>query len=179
MNRPTLVLLASVLCATALRAGDKDAMMPTSGFRADMLAQIDDVAKKIEDLANAVPQEKYGWRPADGIRSVSEVYMHVAGASYFFPTFWGVKAPEGLSRDAEKTVTEKGKVLEALKASVEHAKKAVAGVSDKDLEKKIKMFGSETTVRNAMLTMLNHMHEHLGQSIAYARMNGVTPPWSK
>jgi uncharacterized damage-inducible protein DinB len=87
---------------------------------------------------------------------------------------------EGVSRDSEKTVTDKATIVELLKKSVENAKAAAASVSDADLNKKVKTFGDrEMTERQVLLRMLNHMNEHLGQSIAYARVNGVTPPWSR
>jgi uncharacterized damage-inducible protein DinB len=130
-------------------------------------------------LAGATPQEKFGWRPADGIRSVSEVYMHVAGGNYFLTTFLGAKMPEGFTRDMEKTVTEKAKVIDAMKKSFAHARKAVEATSDSDLEKKVKFFGQEPSERMMMIVLVSHGHEHLGQSIAYARMNGITPPWSE
>ena len=149
-----------------------------SGLRADVLWQLTDLEKKLVALAEATPQEKYGWRPAPGVRSVSEVYIHVAGGNYFLPTFLGAKMPEGLSRDMEKTVTEKPKVVEALKKSFDHARKAVEATPDSDLDKKVKFFGQEPSERMMLIVLVSHGHEHLGQSIAYARMNGITPPWS-
>ncbi len=150
-----------------------------SGLRADVIWQLTDVEKKLVALAEAMPQEKYGWRPGDGIRSVSEVYMHVAGGNYFLSTFLGTKMPEGLSRDMEKTVTEKAKVVEALKKSFDHARKAVEATPDSDLDKKVKFFGQEPSERMMLIVLVSHGHEHLGQSIAYARTNGVAPPWSE
>ncbi len=171
----TLLFGAGALC---LR-GAEPAAAPT-GLRAEVIAEVDSVGKKLTDLANAMPQEKYSWRPAPGIRSVSEVYVHVAGGDYMLPSFMGVKIPEGISRDMEKTVTEKAKVIDTLKKSLEHVKSAVAGMTDADLDKKVKIFGGrEVTERALLLLIINHMHEHLGQSIAYARMNGVVPPWSE
>jgi uncharacterized damage-inducible protein DinB len=148
------------------------------GFRGEFLAQLDEVEKKVVDLAEATPQEKFGWRPAEGVRSVSEVYMHLAGANYLFATFVGVKSPAGISRDMEKSVTEKAKVVEMLKQSFEHIRQVAMNTSDADLNKPAQMFGNETTVRGVLFTVALHMHEHLGQSIAYARMNGVVPPWT-
>ncbi|HEY3173778.1 MAG TPA: DinB family protein [Thermoanaerobaculia bacterium] len=150
-----------------------------SGLRADIIWQLTDVEKKLVALAEAMPQEKYGWRPGDGIRSVSEVYMHVAGGNYFLSTFLGAKMPEGLSRDMEKTVTEKAKVVDALKRSFDHTRKAVEATPDSDLDKKVKFFGQEPSERMMMIVLVSHAHEHLGQSIAYARTNGVAPPWSE
>ncbi len=172
-----VVVVAAGAVGLALAARGAEPAAPT-GFRAEFIAEVDSVGKKLISLANAMPQEKYSWRPAAGIRSVSEVYVHVAGADYLIPSFMGVKVPEGISRDMEKTVTEKAKVVETLKQSLEHLKSMAANMSDADLDKKVKVFGNEMTERAVMILILNHMHEHLGQSIAYARMNGVVPPWS-
>jgi len=75
-------------------------------------------------------------------------------------------------------VTEKPKVVEALKKSFDHARKAVEATPDSDLDKKVKFFGQEPSERMMLIVLVSHGHEHLGQSIAYARMNGITPPWS-
>ncbi len=150
---------------------------PTSGFRAEFLKQLGDVEKKTVSLAQAEPDAKFTWRPGEGVRSVSEVYMHLAGANYLLPTFVGVKAPAGLSREMEK-VTDKAKVLDTLKQSFEHARQAILNTPDADLDKVVKFFGRDATVREVFFAMANHMHEHLGQSIAYARMTGVVPPWT-
>jgi uncharacterized damage-inducible protein DinB len=150
-----------------------------SGFRAEYVAEVDAVGKKLVDLAEAIPADKYGWRPGPGVRSVGEVFMHVVGGNSTLPSFLGARRMEGISRESEKTVTDKAKIVELLKKSVENAKAAAMSISDADLEKRVKTFGDrEMTGRQVLMTMLNHMHEHLGQAIAYARVNGVTPPWS-
>ena len=151
----------------------------TPGFKDLFLGQLKDVETKVVSLAEAMPEAKYGWRPEEGVRSVSEVFVHIAGANYLFPNFVGVKPPAGISPTMEKTVTEKAKVVETLKASFAHARQAVEGLSDADLHKPVKLFGQQTTYEGVLFLMANHMHEHLGQSIAYARSNGVVPPWSK
>src|SRR5216684_731238 len=168
-------LFAVVLAVGAMAA---DAPPASSGMRTLFLKQLADVEKKMNSLAQAMPAEKYSWRPAEGVRSVSEVFVHVAGANYLFPSMAGVKPPAGIDRNMEKTITEKAKVQEALKKSFEHAREAVTGLSDADMSRAIKMFGRDATVEGLLFTMANHMHEHLGQAIAYARVNGVVPPWS-
>jgi len=161
---------------TTMRA----APAPPSGFRAEYVAEVDDVGKKLVDLAQAMPADKYSWRPAPGVRSVGEVYVHVVAGNSTLPSFLGAPRMEGVSRDSEKTVTDKTKIVDMLKKSIDNVKAAAASVNDADLNKKVKTFGDrEMTERQVLFRILNHMHEHLGQSIAYARSNGITPPWSE
>ena len=179
-----IALAALLLCApllasarAAMKTAPQNNGVPKSGFRAEFLHDFDDVSKKIVELAEAVPAAKYNWRPAPGVRSVSEVYMHVAGGNYFLATFAGAKPPSYDTRNLEK-INDKARVIEELKKSFEYLRMVATHGTDADLEKPIKMFGYDTTQRGALMTALNHLHEHLGQSIAYARMNGVVPPWS-
>jgi uncharacterized damage-inducible protein DinB len=172
-----LICLTVLTCAALAH---EPAASTQAGLRAEILAEIDAVEKKLVDLAGAVPAEKFSWRPAEGVRSVSEVYMHVAGGNFMIPNFVGIKPPAGLDRGMEKSVTEKGKVVDSLKQSFEHVRKAVRDTPDAEWDKKVKIFGGrEASVRSVFLLLINHAHEHLGQSIAYARGNGVTPPWSE
>ncbi len=166
-----------LLSCSAISSLAQDTQAPTSGPRAELLRQIDDAAKKLTALAEAIPQEKYSWRPGEGVRSVSEVFMHVAGGNYLIARAAGAALPEGLSREMEK-ITEKAKVVDTLKQSFDHVRRALINTADADLEKEAKLFGSATTVRGVFLAVAVHGHEHLGQSIAYARMNNITPPWT-
>jgi uncharacterized damage-inducible protein DinB len=150
-----------------------------AGVRGEILAQFDDAATKLLQLGEAIPPEKYAWRPGAGVRSVSQVLMHVSGAGYFFLGLAGVPAPAGLPQDGENTVTDKAQVLEQLRRSSEHVRAAIRGIPDADLDKPVTMFGRPTTKRNLLLLTATHAHEHLGQLIAYARSNSVVPPWSR
>jgi uncharacterized damage-inducible protein DinB len=163
------------------KAASAEPAAPESGARAEFLADYAAVTGKLLQLANAIPAEKYTWRPQEGVRSVSEVLLHASGASYFFPTFLGVAMPTGMDPKAlETSTTEKAKVIEALQASVAYGRSVVLRLKDADLEKTGKFFGGQQATYRVMITTLaEHCHEHLGQMIAYARMNGVTPPWSK
>ncbi|HVR98440.1 MAG TPA: DinB family protein [Thermoanaerobaculia bacterium] len=150
-----------------------------SGVRAEILRQIGDAQEKLVALAEAMPADKYGWRPGAGVRSTGEVFLHVAGGNYFLPTLWGVKPPEGVDvRGLEKQGGDKAKVIDTLKKSFDHARQAIQSVPEADLEKAARIFGQDGTNREAFMVVASHAHEHLGQAIAYARMNGVTPPWS-
>jgi uncharacterized damage-inducible protein DinB len=147
-----------------------------NGFKAEFFTNLDDAQDKILHLAESIPADKYGWRPAADVRSISEVFMHIAGSNYFLASFLGAEAPK-TNGDMEKTVTRKADVIAELKRSFEHLRKVVH--STNDLEKPVRMFGNATTYRGVLVTVLSHLHEHLGQSVAYARINGVVPPWSR
>ena len=154
--------------------------MAKAGVKDEILRQIEDAEKKLVALAEAMPAEKFAWRPGEGVRSTGEVFAHVSGANYFLPTFWGAKMPEGIDpRSFEKDGADKARTLATLKSSFEFARKAISEISDADLDKAIKMFGRDANVREATLVVATHAHEHLGQAIAYARMNKVVPPWSR
>jgi uncharacterized damage-inducible protein DinB len=185
MLRTGITWMALCLVAGAAIAREQNAPKPKSngspqpaGYRAEFIADLDDVEDKITQLANAVPSAKYSWRPAPDVRSVSEVYMHIAGGNYFLATFVGQQPPADLPKDLEK-VTDKAAVLSEMKRSFDHLRRVIANESDADLEKSVNMFGKPSTHRHVFSTIMNHLHEHLGQSIAYARMNGVVPPWSR
>lgn len=176
MKTRILPFLAICVLAAPLAAAPQQNGKPLQGFRAEFLANLDEVQGKILDLATATPAEKFAWSPNGDVRTVSAVYMHIAGGNYFLATFLGAQPPKP-SRDLEKTVTSKADVLAELKRSFEHLRKAANGV--RDLEKPVKLFGNPTTQRGVLMTIVSHLHEHLGQSIAYARMNGIVPPWSR
>ena len=181
MKKATFMVLAALVSSVVLAQAPAPpgAPAPPPTFGSDWQSDVDGVSKKLVDLAEKMPADKYGWRPAPGVRSVSEVFMHVVGANYLLPSFLGAKLPEGFDRGMETSVTDKAKVVEWLKKSIENAKTVAAGVSAADLDKKVKAFGREISERRVLMIVQTHMHEHLGQSIAYARMNGVTPPWSE
>jgi uncharacterized damage-inducible protein DinB len=171
-----LLVLPQSLLAQA-QSGAKPSA-PRNGFRAEFLANLDEVEDKIMELATSTPADKMSWRPAEGVRTFGEVYMHVAGGNYFLATFVGVKMPADVPKDLEK-ITEKQKIVTELKRSFDHVRNAARNQGDAELEKAVKLFGSQTSQRGVYITILNHLHEHLGQAIAYARMNGITPPWSR
>lgn len=149
-------------------------------LRQELIAQIEDAERKMIALAEVTPQEKYTWRPAAGVRSNSEVFMHVAMANYFVGGMTGVKRDTTvrLSRDMEAGITDKAKVVEMLKSSFAYARRVAGEVPDAEMDASINMFGRPATKRAALVVLATHNHEHLGQAIAYARMNGIVPPWS-
>jgi uncharacterized damage-inducible protein DinB len=126
-------------------------------------------------LAEAMPEDKYSWTPGEGVRSVGEVYVHAAESNYYMLSL--VKG-EKSDMSSSESKADKKMALEMMEKSFSVIKESTAQFTEEDLNKEIEAFGMKFSVRNFMVTMIAHLHEHLGQSIAYARMNGVTPPWS-
>jgi uncharacterized damage-inducible protein DinB len=182
MRRHFAAALALAFLAVPAFAHDHDAPAAGTGggIRADIQAQIDDAEKKLNALAEAMPAEKYAWRPSEKVRSVGEVFMHVAGGNYFLTSLMGAPKDEKVNpREFDKDANDKAKTIATMKASFDYVRKYLAGLSDADLDKKMKVFDHDGTARELALIVATHNHEHLGQSIAYARMNGVVPPWSQ
>jgi uncharacterized damage-inducible protein DinB len=159
---------------------EKTTAAPTSGPRAEFLTELKVEQDKFIRLAEAIPADKYTWRPAPDVRSISEVYLHVAAANYNLPKLIGAPPPAGFNAQGfDKSTTDKAKVIAEMTASFEHLRQAVIRMPDADLEKQLDWFGAKNTERGILLFMMRHMAEHLGQSIAYARMIGVVPPWTE
>jgi uncharacterized damage-inducible protein DinB len=137
------------------------------------------VSSQLIALAEATPADKFSWRPAASVRSTSEVYMHIAIANFWLLSLTGPKMPAELKDDSEKTVTSKADVIQWLKRSLEAVKTAHAAAKPADLQRKVKVADREATVDGMYLRIIIHDNEHMGQLIAYARMSGVVPPWSK
>jgi uncharacterized damage-inducible protein DinB len=138
------------------------------------------VSNQLIALANATPADKFAWRPAPGVRSTSEVYMHIVTANYFYLlSATGSNMPPELKEDAEKTITSKAEVIKWLNRSLEAVKQAHLAETPDHLARKVKVNGRDSTVDAMYLRAIVHTNEHMGQLVAYARMTGVVPPWSK
>ena len=137
------------------------------------------VSQQLIALAEATPPEKFAWRPAPGVRSTSEVYMHIALANFYLLSVTGPKMPADLKEDAEKTITSKAEVIDWLKRSLDAVKVAHLAVKPADLARKVHIEDRDATVDGMYLRIIVHANEHMGQLVAYARMTGVVPPWSK
>jgi uncharacterized damage-inducible protein DinB len=159
-----------------------------AGVMGDLIRDVTTVENKIIGLANAMPAAAYEWRPGKGVRSTGEVFLHVAGDNYFLPALMGVTAPveTGIDGKDNKTVTAfeartltRDQILAELTKSFAFLKQAMGDTSDATLEEAPKNVTRKTTKRALWIAATTHLHEHLGQLIAYARSNNVTPPWSK
>lgn len=183
MSRRVFVL-ASVLLAASLTTSAQT----RAGLMGDLAADLDDVQSKIVGLAKAMPEASYAWRPMPGVRSVGEALAHVAADNYFMPAAMGVAAPAatGITGTDYKTVAAyesrtrtRAEIIAEVEQSFAFLKKAMADTPDARIDQTLKVFGRETTLRATWISTVTHLHEHLGQLIAYARSNKVVPPWSK
>jgi uncharacterized damage-inducible protein DinB len=136
------------------------------------------VSSQLIALAEATPEEKFAWRPTPGVRSTSEVYMHIVMANFYLLSVTGPKMPPDLKEGMDKSVTSKAEVINWLKRSLDAVKQAHSGITPKDLQRKVHIMDRDATVDGMYLRIIVHANEHMGQLVAYARMTGVVPPWS-
>lgn len=171
---------AACLIALAFVPGLTVTPLSAADYRTEALNRLGALEKKFVTLAEAVPADKYTWRPAEGVRSISEVFLHVAAANFGLGRVFGTPPPQGFEgKGYDKSTTDKAKIVAAVKESFAHFRGAIEKLSVEDAEKTLKLFGQEMSTRGAAYGLLEHLSEHLGQSIAYARTNGVVPPWSE
>jgi uncharacterized damage-inducible protein DinB len=137
------------------------------------------VSQQLIALAEATPADKFAWRPTPGVRSISEVYMHIVDANFYLLSVTGPKMPADLKEGMDKTVTSKTEVIAWLKRSLETVKEARLAETAKDLQRKVHIDDRDATVDGMYLRIIVHANEHMGQLVAYARMTGVVPPWAK
>lgn len=170
------LLLAMILGAMTLHAQ----IDPLEGLWQGYDGEWVHVSRQLVALAEAIPAEKFAWRPAPGVRSTSEVLMHIALANFHLLSITGPKMPADLtSPDMEKTVTAKPEVISWLKRSLDAVKAARAGLKPADLRRRVKVENRDATVDGMYLRIIVHANEHMGQLVAYARVNGIVPPWSE
>ena len=172
--------LAAAIAPAALAQNAPPPAKPAAGydFKQRALVELKNLQQQLVSLAQAMPAEKYTWRPGEGVRSVSEVYLHVAAGNFGLTALAGAPPQPGFKfQGYEKSTTDKAKVIEQLNQSFDYARNAIANFSDADLLKPLK-FLDQQNVGDMIVHIVAHGHEHLGQSIAYARMNGVVPPWT-
>ena len=181
LHQLTIALSAALLFALPATAQTRDGVM------GDLLKDTAEVEKKVLALANAMPESVYAWRPGDGVRSAGEVFQHIASDNYFLPAVLDIAAPKetGITKEFktavafEKRPMNKAAVIAELEKSFAFLRTSMTATTDAQLNTPIEMFGQKSTTRGVWITTTTHLHEHLGQLIAYARSNKLVPPWSK
>ena len=173
---PMLLLIA--LCS-ALTATAADSAFETA-FRASLLKSFDEATGKILSLADAIPEAKYGWRPMEGVNSVRDVLVHVTETHYSLAERLGRKPPADIDRQKIGAAMQtKAGSIAATKQSIKFIREVLAEIPAEDLLPEVNVFGAKAPRLRIALLPVDHAHEHLGQLIAYARINHITPPWSK
>ena len=176
----TLALLA--VTASPLPAQE------SAGLMGDLLRDVTDVEKKVVGLARALPQAAYDWRPAKGVRSTGEALIHVAADNYFLPGAMGTPPPADTGINGkdyntvaayEKRTMTRDQIIAEVEKSFAFLKKSMADTPEAKLSAPLEAFGQKMTNQRLWVSTVTHLHEHLGQLIAYARSNNVVPPWSK
>jgi uncharacterized damage-inducible protein DinB len=178
-----LFVLAAAVSTLSLPLGAQT----REGVMGEIARDLGQVEKKILGLARAMPAEAFEWRPGPGVRSTSETFRHIAADNYFLPVLMGVAAPAetGITKEFataaafEKRAMNRDAVIAELEKSFAFLNKAMAETPDTKLDAPLEFFGQKSTHRGLWITTATHLHEHLGQLIAYARSNKITPPWSK
>ena len=191
--RPLIVTMA--VAAGTLSAVRADAQQAAAahtahaqpaGLTKDLLEDVGQVERKFLALAAAIPEEKFGWRPGEGVRSVSEVVMHVAADNYLIPAALGfapdpatgIKGADYNTAVAfEKRTVNKAQAIAELEKSFAFLKQSLGATGSAQLTNSVTMFGQPFTMQQGWLMATMHLHEHLGQLISYARSNAVKPPW--
>jgi hypothetical protein len=181
-----IVRLLSTILAVLVSAGPA-AAQTREGVMGELLSDVTEVENKIMGLAKALPEKAWAWRPGAGVRSTSEVFLHIAADNYFLPGLAGIAAPAetGITKEYktaaafEKKSMGRDAVIAELQKSFAFLKKSMTDAADAKLDEGVNMFGRKSTTRGVWITTVTHLHEHLGQLIAYARSNSVVPPWSK
>lgn len=172
--------LAGLAVAFALTAyADSDKTPPSYDLKPQALQDLQVLQKQFVDLAEAIPEAKYAWRPADGVRSIGEVFLHVASLNFSMPANFGAEPVEGFAQKGyETSIKDKAKIVAQVKQSFEYARAAIEKRSNKELQTIVKKYGPDASEGDLVFLIVTHAHEHMGQAIAYARMNGVVPPWT-
>jgi len=178
------LLFALAIGATARHAAAKpaqsaDTTSPSYDMKAQSLEDLDDMHKKFYRLAQAIPADKFTWRPGEGVRSISEVFLHVADMNFQMPMAIGATPAPGYKKEGyEKSTTDKAKVIEQLNHSFDYVHAYVNGMTNADFAKPERKVGPQASAGDIIYIIVADDHEHLGQSVAYARVNGIVPPWT-
>jgi len=173
-------MIAAALLALSLGTAASGAQAAPTSAREELLMQFNASAEKFEALAAAMPADKFNWSPGPGVMSVARVYSHVARYNYGYPSDnMGVAAPRGINLDTLERMTDKAQIVAMLRSSAEYVRQGVRQMPESQLGQPTQLYGRTTPQWSVLLQLVAHMNEHLGQSIAYARMNGVVPPWSR
>lgn len=177
MKKLTSLLICSLVMI--LMGMESLTAQSTNNFK-EQFTQHFDYASRVLSLAEAMPAEKYSWRPDDEVYSVERVYTHIARYNfYYLENSLDIPAPDDVDVENIESITGKEEVVEILERSIEHVKETVESMPESKLQEEMEMYGRTVNGQAVLMQLITHKSEHVGQSIAYARMNGIVPPWSE
>ena len=183
------VLFSALLCSTSVFAAPtrqsaapptaQDKTPPSYDMKAQSILDLQQMQQKFTSLAEAVPQDKYSYRPGDGARTFAELFLHTAAAGFNFPTMKGTPAaPDFTAKGFEKSTTDKAKIIEWLNKSFTYSIASTQSMSNADFATALPKLGPDANAGDVIYLMVVHQHEQLGIAIAYSRAIGVVPPWT-
>lgn len=176
MKRLLSMLLAALLSTAAVQ-GVQAQDLPD--FKADFLDHFNRSSSKLTRLATVIPAEKFTWSPSEEAMSIARVYGHIAKYNFnYLEQNLGIAAPLNIDANGLEELTDKEVLLAALNQSIEHVNKHVKAMTSEDLHAATQLYGRDVAGWSVLLQLLAHMNEHVGQTVSYARMNNIAPPWS-
>lgn len=171
------IILSLIVWALAMQT--TQAQESGNDFR-NQFSQHFEYASRVLSLAKAMPAEKYSWRPEEGVSSVEELYTHIARYNfYYLQNSFDIPVPDDVDVDNIESITGKEEVVEILERSIEYVKEEVEAMEESKLEEQTELYGRTVNGQAVLMQLITHKSEHVGQAIAYARVNGVVPPWSE
>ena len=170
-----LAIIASLVLTPAVHA-----QQTPDDLKMGFMGRYHYAAQRLVALAEAIPEDKFAWSPGEGVMSIERVFMHIIRYNYYYPaSSLGIAAPDEIDVPNLETLTGKATVRDHLQPSLDHVRQVLAQMSEEDLSRSVGLYGRDTQAWNVLLQLQVHMGEHLGQLIAYARMNEIVPPWSQ
>lgn len=174
-----LLIFLSLFMVLLLGMQSIQAQEPANNFKSQFNLHFE-YASRVLSLAKAMPVETYSWRPEEGVSSVEEVYTHIAYYNFYYPQHsLGTPAPDNIDVENIESITGKEEVVQILEQSIDYVKEQVEAMPDAKFQEQTELYGRTVNGQAVLMQLITHMSEHVGQSVAYGRMNGVVPPWSE
>jgi uncharacterized damage-inducible protein DinB len=172
--------LALITLALFVIADPAVAQSTPEDYRDEFASHFDRSSRKLVLLSEAIPEDLYAWSPGEGVMSIGRVYAHIARYNYLYlEESLGIEAPQGVEWQDFESITDKATIVALLGQSIEHVRKSVKELDEADLTRPAMLYGRQVAGWAVLFQLLAHMNEHVGQSVAYARMNDIVPPWSR
>ncbi|MBX2820945.1 MAG: DinB family protein [Rhodothermaceae bacterium] len=173
-------LKIKILVLTLLIAFPVSAQETPGGLEEGFLGRYNYAANRLVRLAEALPEDVFTWKPNETGMTVEHVFMHIIRYNYEYPERnLGITSPADIDLDKLESMKGKETVLNYLKPSLDYARKVLVEMPEEDRQKIVELYGNDTQAWNVFYQLQVHMAEHLGQLMAYTRMNDIVPPWSR